>query len=468
MHRAGGPSEPEARTTRTGARLPRVRWLAAAVALAAVLLVPVGGATAAPTVITFDDVPAETILTNEYAGVSFIGSARVKQYASSFVPSGTQAARSCPHYESEDLACSEPIRMEFAETKYRIRLVVGLEFCPGDRTVELRAYSRGTVFRPPFVLRRIQHTFPANSCPARADVVMETALTYNGIAAAELDIPNNANYSIVMDNLEFERGQARFSFNPDPVDFGEAGVAAGSVAKTVTVTNTGQVGASASDVFTDGADSGDFVVVDQACKGRILAPGDQCLVDLRFDPSASGVRTARLVVPRPGADPPESVRLFGSGTVATTTTEGFGATTTSGPGGEDTRTTGGTGTTLPPVPTPTTIVIPSTTPGATLSVSPAIGVPGFVAVARGSGFSPGPAELSWLPGQGLTQVEVGPDGSFVVQVLIMPNDRLGRRTLVATGQATTATTDFLVVARSVKPSGTDVTQTNRSRRYNNR
>lgn len=466
MHRAGGPNEAEVTTTRTGARLLRVRWPVAAVALAAVLLVPVGGATAAPTFINFDDV-STGFLTTQYPGVSF-DNTEVRQRFGLFARSGSQFAETCSDVDS--CSTNDPIRMDFSEGKHRVRAFVGLNRTSTTAlTVQLRVWSRGfpALDRPPRVLGTAEHTFPASGSVTPIRQELAVTLTTNSIVAADFQVLETRNGGLAVDDLEFERGQARFSFSPDPVDFGEADVATGSVARTVTVTNTGQVGASPSDVFVDGADSGDFVVVDQTCTGRIVWPGDQCQVDLQFDPSASGTRTARLVVQRSGADPPESVRLLGAGTVPTTTTAASGVTTTAGPG-EATITTGGSGTTLPDVPTATTIVIPPTTPGATLSVSPPIGVPGFVTVARGSGFSPGPAELSWLPGQGLTQVEVGTDGSFVVQVLIMPNDRLGRRTLVATGQATTATTEFLVVARSVKPSGTDVTQINRSRRYNNR
>ena len=127
------------------------------------------------------------------------------------------------------------------------------------------------------------------------------------------------------------------------------------------------------------------------------------------------------------------------------------------------------GVTIPGPTTTTTIFIPPPTPGATLTVTPALGPAGFVASATGTGFPAGQqVTLVWQPGIGTTQVTVQPDGTFTTQILIFPKDRLGPRTLVATGGGTTATAAFLVVPSTVEPSGRDVTQINRVRRHLNR
>ena len=119
-------------------------------------------------------------------------------------------------------------------------------------------------------------------------------------------------------------------------------------------------------------------------------------------------------------------------------------------------------TTLPLV--TTTSTVPPTTIGATLTIFPNVGQPGAVCLASGTGFPPGPVVLSWLPGIGLTPATAGPDGKFSVRVLVFPRDRLGPRSLVATGGATTASAQFLVVPNTTKPSGKDVTQITRIRR----
>ncbi len=137
----------------------------------------------------------------------------------------------------------------------------------------------------------------------------------------------------------------------------------------------------------------------------------------------------------------------------TTTSSSSSTTTTTQP----TTTTAAT--------TTTTTTIPPPTPGATLSIVPPLGRPGFVAIARGEGFTPGPVTLEWEPGTGTTAAVAGDDGTFVTQVLIMPNDVLGLRTLIATGAVTTASAPFLVVPNSMKPAGRDVAQIVRAHRY---
>lgn len=127
--------------------------------------------------------------------------------------------------------------------------------------------------------------------------------------------------------------------------------------------------------------------------------------------------------------------------------------------------------TLPPDPGPattTTSVVPPSTPGASLSITPAIGPPGFVTLAQGAGFPPGPVTLTWAPGLGFTPATAGPDGTFAVRVLVFPRDRLGLRLAVATGAGVSANAPFLVVPPTVQPSGSDVAQITRIRRFTQR
>lgn len=126
-------------------------------------------------------------------------------------------------------------------------------------------------------------------------------------------------------------------------------------------------------------------------------------------------------------------------------------------------------TTLPPLVTTTTIVIPPPTPGATLTVTPAIGPQGFVATATGTGFPPGAVVvLTWAPGLGTASAVANQDGMFSAGVLVFPKDMLGPRTLVASGGDTSATATFLVVPGSVKPAGRGDAHLSRGRRFTNR
>ncbi|HET9442898.1 MAG TPA: hypothetical protein VFO65_06215 [Acidimicrobiales bacterium] len=125
------------------------------------------------------------------------------------------------------------------------------------------------------------------------------------------------------------------------------------------------------------------------------------------------------------------------------------------PPGRPTTTTSTTSTTVPPP-----------TPGAALTVTPGLGPPGFVALAAGTGFPPGPVEVTWSAGIGATAATAGDDGTFTVRVLIFPRDRLGPRLLVATAGAVSANAPFLVVPPTIQPAGGgDVAQINRTRRF---
>lgn len=118
------------------------------------------------------------------------------------------------------------------------------------------------------------------------------------------------------------------------------------------------------------------------------------------------------------------------------------------------------------VPLPPSVDVPPPTPGATLTLTPRIGPTGFVALARGTGFPPGPVEVRWSPGIGSVSAVVGPDGTFTVRALVFPKDRLGPRALIATGGTTSAYDAFLVVPSSVQPSaGRDVARITRNRRF---
>jgi hypothetical protein len=122
---------------------------------------------------------------------------------------------------------------------------------------------------------------------------------------------------------------------------------------------------------------------------------------------------------------------------------------------------GGTTSTTSPV----VVTVPPTTPGVTLTVTPPIGPPGFVAVAQGSGFAPGPVTLTWAPGIGTVTATADTSGRFDAPMLVMPRDRIGLRQLVATSGTTSAGAAFLVVPNTVQPSGKDVAQITRIRRF---
>ncbi|MEH1013097.1 VWA domain-containing protein [Micromonospora sp. CPCC 206060] len=96
----------------------------------------------------------------------------------------------------------------------------------------------------------------------------------------------------------------------------------------------------------------------------------------------------------------------------------------------------------------------------TVTLDPAIGPPGFVTTAVGTGFPPGSqVRLRWAPGITTTPdtVTVGADGTFRTPMLILRKDTLGLRELTATRVSgatfapVRATAPFLVVPRGLAP-----------------
>ncbi|GGP76399.1 DUF11 domain-containing protein [Saccharothrix coeruleofusca] len=86
---------------------------------------------------------------------------------------------------------------------------------------------------------------------------------------------------------------------------------------------------------------------------------------------------------------------------------------------------------------------------------PPIGEPGFVTSVRGVDFPPGvPVRLTWSPGITAAAAPTVPraDGGFTAQLLILPKDQTGPRTITAAGLGfRPATTPFLVVPGSIGP-----------------
>jgi Tol biopolymer transport system component len=86
---------------------------------------------------------------------------------------------------------------------------------------------------------------------------------------------------------------------------------------------------------------------------------------------------------------------------------------------------------------------------------PPIGKPGFVTSVRGTDFPPGvPVTLTWTPGITAAAVPTlpGADGRFIAQLLILPKDQTGPRTITASGAGfAPVTTPFLVVPGTIGP-----------------
>jgi hypothetical protein len=185
-------------------------------------------------------------------------------------------------------------------------------------------------------------------------------------------------------------------------DFGSAKVGAATAATTLKVANTGYgaVGIAHVDVLGDAAF--DFAVTATTCAGS-LAVGATCTVDVVFRPTVGGQRVA-------------TVRVTGD-------TGEYTAMIVAGAGSYD---------------------------AATLATAADRVVIGTRLGVGGSGF---PANstvvLAWSDGLGGTfTVTTSKNGTFLASLLLAPNERPGRRTLIAsTAKGPSASVDVVVIRR---------------------
>jgi hypothetical protein len=111
-----------------------------------------------------------------------------------------------------------------------------------------------------------------------------------------------------------------------------------------------------------------------------------------------------------------------------------------------------TTTTTTPPGTTTTTTEPPQVFTATLTITPSVGPPGFVATATGAGWPAGPVTIGTSGGGQPITAMAGADGSFRTSVLVFPGSSLGQLGVQGTGAGgVTASGTFLVVPRGVEP-----------------
>lgn len=204
----------------------------------------------------------------------------------------------------------------------------------------------------------------------------------------------------------FER-TGRLAFAPTSVAYGRVIAGVGDQTRTVTVTNTG-VGPI---TVTGLRLTGPFRVVTQTCAGGLLRRGQRCTVTVLFRPVRAGRPTGEL-------------------------------TWTTADNGEPPALAG--------VPVTATVVVPAVP---LLTVSPTVAYAGQVVRVTGTAFPAGVVTLRWEVGLGSRSVVAGLDGTFAADVVIFPDDRLGRRSLLAVGPTGTvlASAPVLAAASPAEP-----------------
>ena len=106
------------------------------------------------------------------------------------------------------------------------------------------------------------------------------------------------------------------------LEFGDREVNTLSPPDTVTVQNTGSDHLRIASATLGGDHPDDFVKTTDGCTGASVPPGGQCSIRLRFSPSATGERTASLLLVDNTLDESTMARFSGVGTEPTGGTEG--------------------------------------------------------------------------------------------------------------------------------------------------
>jgi trimeric autotransporter adhesin len=149
--------------------------------------------------------------------------------------------------------------------------------------------------------------------------------TANGTRSAALSVTDNAAGSPQQVPLSGIGTTAKLS--PTSLNFGTVAIGVTSAAKTVTLINVGTTTLTISGIAITGTNAGDFAQT-HTC-GTSLAASASCTISIKFKPTASGTRTAALIVTDNAAGSPQQVPLSGIGTTAklSPTSLNFGSVT---------------------------------------------------------------------------------------------------------------------------------------------
>ncbi|MDB5876055.1 MAG: beta-glucosidase/6-phospho-beta-glucosidase/beta-galactosidase, partial [Ramlibacter sp.] len=154
---------------------------------------------------------------------------------------------------------------------------------------------------------------PSDSCTI---VIAFTALTAS--ASASVDVPTNGG-SMTVDLRG--RSSAVPELGAAALAFGDQRLGTDSAVQSVELTNQGGGSFSLQGVDVVPTTTGgpvDFVVTDTSCDtGDSVVAGASCRFDLKFRPSAAGVRTARLRITNSTSSSPSVVDLSGTGRAPT-------------------------------------------------------------------------------------------------------------------------------------------------------
>jgi len=146
----------------------------------------------------------------------------------------------------------------------------------------------------------------------------------SGARTASITVTDNASGNAQAVGLSGTGTAPSVSLSPTSVSFGNQSSGTTSGAQTVTVNNSGNGDLSISKVEITGANSSDFAQTNTC--GTSVAAGVNCTVSITFTPSASGSRSASVVITDDAAGSPQTVSLSGGPPAAPSSAEASAAT----------------------------------------------------------------------------------------------------------------------------------------------
>ncbi len=150
---------------------------------------------------------------------------------------------------------------------------------------------------------------PAASCSAHVRFAPESS----GAKAARLALFGDGDGGVMV-QLEGEGVAAAMTLAPGSFDFGSLAAGGKSSPHAFALRNDGSMPLDLDRVVIAGADLDQFVLAGDECTGAALAPGEECLVRVRFAPDEAGVKTATLRVSGPAGS--RTAALSGTGAAA--------------------------------------------------------------------------------------------------------------------------------------------------------
>jgi hypothetical protein len=146
------------------------------------------------------------------------------------------------------------------------------------------------------------------SCTITVTLSTATAGTFN----ATLSVADNATGSPQTASLN---GTVMFSYitiTPASLNFGTEKVGTSSAGETLTVANVGTTLVTLTKIENAGADPKDFPLSSNTCSGS-LAAGANCVITIKFKPTATGTRTATVSIYDNSGVSPQAASLSGTG-----------------------------------------------------------------------------------------------------------------------------------------------------------